>query len=228
MVFVLVVVAVPFVIGAVGFTPAGVAALSIAAYVQSVLCGAVVGPGSLFAFLQSAGVVGLGWLSKLFLGSTFGWLATYLPNMVYRLLYGEQEWIKEDNWRGGLDNLSCKISQTSISSKSQHTGTLQSFSFLFFSFFLLFFFSVEMANLHLTLIISFCRNYNSCNVSSFLFFFLETKNAIRESNGKSAQGCRIFVGAGLREQNTPFRPCCWLYEASCICSWTYSDSVSVE
>lgn len=90
-VFVLVVVAVPFVIGAVGFTPAGVAALSIAAYVQSVFYGAVVGPGSLFAFLQSAGVVGLGWLSKLFLGSTFGWLATYLPNMVYRLLYGEQE-----------------------------------------------------------------------------------------------------------------------------------------
>lgn len=92
-VFVLVVVAVPYVIGAVGFTPAGVAALSIAAYVQSVFYGAVVGPGSLFAFLQSAGVVGLGWLSKLFLGSTFGWLATYLPNMVYRLLYGEQEWI---------------------------------------------------------------------------------------------------------------------------------------
>ena len=91
MVFVLVVVAVPYVIGAVGFTPAGVAALSIAAYVQSVFYGAVVGPGSLFAFLQSAGVVGLGWLSKLFLGSTFGWLATYLLNMVYRLLYGEQE-----------------------------------------------------------------------------------------------------------------------------------------
>ena len=79
--------------------------------------------------------------------------------------------------------------------------------FLFFSFpSFFFFFSVEMANLHLTLIISFCRNYNSCNVSSFLFFFLETKNAIRESNGKSAQGCRIFVRAGLREQNTPFRP----------------------
>ena len=80
--------------------------------------------------------------------------------------------------------------------------------FLFFSFpsFFFFFFSVEMANLHLTLIISFCRNYNSCNVSGFLFFSLETKNAIRESNGKSAQGCRIFVGAGLREQNTPFRP----------------------
>lgn len=73
MVFVLVVVAVPYVIGAVGFTPAGVAALSIAAYVQSVFYGAVVGPGSLFAFLQSAGVVGLGWLSKLFLGST--WVA---------------------------------------------------------------------------------------------------------------------------------------------------------
>lgn len=45
--------------------------------------------------------------------------------------------------------------------------------FLFFSFpsFFFFFFSVEMANLHLTLIISFCRNYNSCNVSGFLFFF---------------------------------------------------------
>ena len=55
-VFVLVVVAVPYVIGAVGFTPAGIAAFSIAAYVQSVFYGAVVGPGSLFAFLQSAGV----------------------------------------------------------------------------------------------------------------------------------------------------------------------------
>ena len=90
-VFVLVVVAVPYFIGPVALTPTRVAALSIAAYVQSVFYGAVVGPGSLFAFLQSAGVVGLGWLSKLFLGSTFGWLATYLPNMVYRLLYGEQE-----------------------------------------------------------------------------------------------------------------------------------------
>lgn len=61
MVFVLVVVAVPYVIGAVGFTPAGVAALSIAAYVQSVFYGAVVGPGSLLRFsrvLESSDLAG--------------------------------------------------------------------------------------------------------------------------------------------------------------------------
>lgn len=49
--FVLVVIAVPYVIGAVGFTPAGVAALSIAAYVQSVFYGAVV--GTRFSFCVS-------------------------------------------------------------------------------------------------------------------------------------------------------------------------------
>ena len=54
------VVAAPLVLGAVGFTAGGVAAGSIAAFIQSTVYGGSVASGSAFALAQSAGATGIG------------------------------------------------------------------------------------------------------------------------------------------------------------------------
>ena len=76
-------VAAPFALGAAGFTTAGVAAGSAAAAVQSIVYGATVGSGTVFAVLQSAGAAGIGGAAKVAIGTTVGAAATYLKSKLY-------------------------------------------------------------------------------------------------------------------------------------------------
>lgn len=64
--------AAPLVLGAVGFTTAGVAAGSIAASVQSAVYGGSVASGSAFALLQSAGAAGIGAAGNAAIAGTTG------------------------------------------------------------------------------------------------------------------------------------------------------------
>ena len=72
------VVAVPLLLSGAGFTTVGVAAGSVAAFVQSFFYGGVVGSTSIFATLQSAGALGIGWLAKLSIFATFTATTNYI------------------------------------------------------------------------------------------------------------------------------------------------------
>ena len=72
------VVAVPLLLSGAGFTTVGVAAGSVAAFVQSFFYGGVVGSASIFATLQSAGALGISWLAKLSIFTTFTATTNYI------------------------------------------------------------------------------------------------------------------------------------------------------
>ena len=72
------VLAVPLLLRGAGFTTVGVAAGSMAAFVQSFFYGGVVGSTSIFAALQSAGALGIGWPSKLSIFTTLTAPAKYI------------------------------------------------------------------------------------------------------------------------------------------------------
>ena len=76
----LAVVAAPVVLGAAGFTGAGVAAGSLAAGVQSAAYGGAVASGSVFAGLQSAGAAGLGAKATIAVFSTAAGGTVYLKD----------------------------------------------------------------------------------------------------------------------------------------------------
>lgn len=69
-----------------------------------------------------------------------------------------------------------------------------------------------------------------CQVSCF--FFLGgggDKKRDSEKQWKKCSGIQDFRRSGIAGTKHPFQtPVVDDYEASCICSWTYSDSVSVE
>ena len=66
------VVATPVILGAIGFTGAGIAAGSVAAYIQSAVYGGSVASGSVFALLQSAGAAGIATASNTAIGGILG------------------------------------------------------------------------------------------------------------------------------------------------------------
>ena len=70
--------AVPLLLRGAGFTTVGVGAGSVAAFVQSFYYGGVVGSTSIFAALQSAGALGIGWVAKLSIFATFTAAAKYI------------------------------------------------------------------------------------------------------------------------------------------------------
>uniref|UniRef100_A0A3B4GYL3 Uncharacterized protein n=1 Tax=Pundamilia nyererei TaxID=303518 RepID=A0A3B4GYL3_9CICH len=78
----------PIVLGAVGFTSAGIAAGSYAAIWMSaaaIASGGGVAAGSLFSLLQSAGMAGLSWLAYAVLGivgGAVGGIVAYLANFI--------------------------------------------------------------------------------------------------------------------------------------------------
>ena len=72
------VVAAPLFLSAAGFSTVGVAAGSVAASVQSFFYGGVIGSTSIFATLQSAGALGIGWVAKLSIFTTIAATTNYI------------------------------------------------------------------------------------------------------------------------------------------------------
>lgn len=73
--------AAPIVLGAAGFTAAGVTAGSVAAGVQSAVYGGTVASTSAFAALQSAGAAGLSAAAKTVIFAAGSWMATSFKNV---------------------------------------------------------------------------------------------------------------------------------------------------
>ena len=77
--------ATPLVLSAAGYTAGGAAAGSVTAFIQSVVYGGSVTSGGAFAFLQSAGAVGIGTASRAAIGGITGGIAAYGARMFVSL-----------------------------------------------------------------------------------------------------------------------------------------------